>query len=289
MYVSSCLFIIASVLLGGVIPFAIVFVDLDELLKSVWQGELYLSLGYASMACMLLGVATASVTVVLVFFQLCNEVSNGTWVDGIQKAYTLAKGLSLVVDVIRCWSIMFIVYIYVSIKVLSRRRRIHVLISSYALVFYWIRTDMIGMASGMVYLVHTLVGCLLLGLCTGTLGFISTYSVIRRIYAAVKVRMRARARARGSEKRKTSDHVLCINTNPILPYRLIDTLISDRLEYPRSAEQNHIKKNSIHELSPSILLLFYSIIIIIIHVCIHLSIFTNTIINTTTRIRKVHH
>lgn len=64
-----------SVLLGGVIPFAIVFVDLDELLKSIWQGELYLSLGYASMASMLLGVATASVTVVLVFFQLCNEVS----------------------------------------------------------------------------------------------------------------------------------------------------------------------------------------------------------------------
>lgn len=60
--------------------------------------------------------------------------------------------------------------------------------SRYALVFYWIRTDMIGMASGMVYFVHTLIGCLLLGLCTGTLGFISTYSVIRRIYAAVKVR-----------------------------------------------------------------------------------------------------
>lgn len=36
----------------------------------------------------------------------------------------------------------------------------------------------------------------------------------------------------------------------ILPYRSIDALISDRLEYPRSAEQNHIKKNSIHELSP---------------------------------------
>ncbi|KAJ8661005.1 hypothetical protein O0I10_003227 [Lichtheimia ornata] len=140
-----------SVLLGGVIPFAIVFVDLDELLKSVWQGELYLSLGYASMACMLLGVATASVTVVLVFFQLCNEDYHWWWMS-------FAVGAS-------CSLYTFI----------------------YALVFYWIRTDMIGMASGMVYLVHTLVGCLLLGLCTGTLGFISTYSVIRRIYAAVKV------------------------------------------------------------------------------------------------------
>lgn len=195
MYVSSCLFIIASVLLGGVIPFAIVFVDLDELLKSVWQGELYLSLGYASMACMLLGVATASVTVVLVFFQLCNEVSNGTCIDGIQKSLYSCKRIiigggchSLLEHRVHC------IHLCKYKKVLSRRRHIHVMISSYALVFYWIRTDMIGMASGMVYLVHTLVGCLLLGLCTGTLGFISTYSVIRRIYAAVKVRTRARAR-----------------------------------------------------------------------------------------------
>lgn len=104
-----------SVLLGGVIPFAIVFVDLDELLKSVWQGELYLSLGYASMACMLLGVATASVTVVLVFFQLCNEVNMDHGLIAFKKAYALVKGLSLVVDVIRCWSIVFIVYIHVSI------------------------------------------------------------------------------------------------------------------------------------------------------------------------------
>ena len=94
----------------------------------------------------------------------------------------------MVVDVICCWSIKFSIHIHVSVVKKQKKERETYMISRYALVFYWIRTDMIGIASGMVYFVHTLVGCLLLGLCTGTLGFISTYTVIRRIYAAVKVR-----------------------------------------------------------------------------------------------------
>ena len=65
----------ASIMFGGVIPFAVVFIDYDELLKSLWLGEVHLTAMYVVMACVLHGVATAAVTVVLVFFQLCNEVS----------------------------------------------------------------------------------------------------------------------------------------------------------------------------------------------------------------------
>lgn len=69
-----------SIAIGGVIPFAVIFVDLDELLKTITQGELYLSAQYIVTAWLLLAIATASVTIVLVFLQLCNEVRKN-WDD----------------------------------------------------------------------------------------------------------------------------------------------------------------------------------------------------------------
>ena len=63
-----------SIAVGGVIPFAVVFIDYDELLKSLWHGEIHLFIMYGITACLLLGIATACVSVILVFFQLCNEV-----------------------------------------------------------------------------------------------------------------------------------------------------------------------------------------------------------------------
>ncbi|KAI9495121.1 Endomembrane protein 70-domain-containing protein [Zychaea mexicana] len=140
-----------SIAVGGVIPFAVVFVDYDELLKSLWHGEIHLFTLYAVTACALLAIATASVSVVLVFFQLCNEDYHWWWMS-----FAVGGASSL--------------YMFV-----------------YAVVFYWIRTDIQGVVSGVVYIVHTLMGCGLLGLATGTLGFFCTYSVIRRIYSAVKV------------------------------------------------------------------------------------------------------
>ncbi|KAI9322409.1 hypothetical protein BX666DRAFT_2022888 [Dichotomocladium elegans] len=140
-----------SIALGGVIPFAVVFVDLDELLTSMWSGEMHLSLYYASLACLLLGIATAAVSIALVFFQLCNEDYHWWWMS-----YAIGAASSL--------------YTF-----------------AYALVFYWVRTNIEGITSGMIYIAHTLLGCLLLGLCTGTIGFFGTYSIIRKIYAAIKM------------------------------------------------------------------------------------------------------
>ncbi|ORY93753.1 hypothetical protein BCR43DRAFT_495268 [Syncephalastrum racemosum] len=140
-----------SIMLGGIIPFAVVFVDLHELLKSVWQGELYLSVFYATGACLLLSIATAAVTVVLVFFQLCNEDYHWWWMS-----FSIGASSSL--------------YMF-----------------AYALVFYWIKTEIHGVAGAIIYIVHTLLGCSLIGLCMGALGFFSTYSMVRRIYSAVKV------------------------------------------------------------------------------------------------------
>lgn len=52
---------------------------------------------------------------------------------------------------------------------------------------YWTKFEIHGLVGGLVYTMHTLLGCTLLGLCTGALGFLSAYAVVKKIYAAVKV------------------------------------------------------------------------------------------------------
>ena len=63
-----------SIIVGGIIPFAVVFIDYDELLKSLWHGEIHLFKLYGMTSCLLLSISTACVSIILIFFQLCNEV-----------------------------------------------------------------------------------------------------------------------------------------------------------------------------------------------------------------------
>lgn len=52
-----------------------IFVDLNELLKSSWHGELYVSIPHVVLAGLVMAITTSQVSVILIFFQLCSEVS----------------------------------------------------------------------------------------------------------------------------------------------------------------------------------------------------------------------
>lgn len=57
----------------------------------------------------------------------------------------------------------------------------------YGAYFFMNNTNISGLVGGSVYIFNLLFGCGLVGLCTGTLGFLSSYIIIRRIYSSVKV------------------------------------------------------------------------------------------------------
>ncbi|KAL7326661.1 hypothetical protein PS15p_208960 [Mucor circinelloides] len=136
--------------LGGIVPFAVVFLNWHELLNSVAKGEFILSINYTIWTSVLLLISAAEMTIVLVFLQLCNEDYHWWWqsmmIGGSPALYMFAYG-----------------------------------------VFYYLQKSSIqGLAGGTIYLVNLLIGCGLVGLCTGTLGFASSYIFIRRIYGTVK-------------------------------------------------------------------------------------------------------
>jgi transmembrane 9 superfamily protein 2/4 len=141
------------ILLGGIVPFAVVFLNWHELLNSIAKGEYILSINYTIWVSILLLIATAEMTIVLIFLQLCNEDYHWWWqsmmIGGSPALYMFAYG-----------------------------------------IFYYLQKSNIqGVIGGTIYVVNLLIGCSLIGLCTGTLGFASSYIIIRRIYSTVKVNL----------------------------------------------------------------------------------------------------
>ncbi|ORX58674.1 hypothetical protein DM01DRAFT_1318052 [Hesseltinella vesiculosa] len=140
-----------SLLLGGVIPFTVMFVDLHDLYKSILEKEISIMMSHLVTSSAVMALVIAQVTVILVFFQLCNEDYHWWWMS-----FLLGGSSS--------------VYIFL-----------------YGLIYYMTKSEVSGFYGGLIYLIRLALGCSLLCLATGALGFFSAYGMARRIYSAVKV------------------------------------------------------------------------------------------------------
>ncbi|KAI8360777.1 hypothetical protein BD560DRAFT_473982 [Blakeslea trispora] len=142
------------ILIAGLIPFAIVFLNWHELLNSVCKGEYTLSISNTVQVFVLMLVSVIEITVVSIFLQLCAEDYHWWWqsfaVGASPALYMLGYG----------W-------------------------------FYLFRNSEIqGVLNGTIYFLYLLLGCSMVGACTGTLGFISAYIFIGRLYSSVKIKYR---------------------------------------------------------------------------------------------------
>ncbi|KAG2228934.1 hypothetical protein INT48_001509 [Thamnidium elegans] len=142
---------IIRILLGGIIPFAVIFLNWHEFLNSVNKGEYVLSIDNTMLVSILLLIATSEITVVLVFLQLCAEDYIWWW-----QSFMIGASPA--------------VYMF-----------------GYGVYFLVKRTNITGLVGVSVYVLNLVIGCGFVGLCTGTLGFLSAYYIIRKIYSSVKV------------------------------------------------------------------------------------------------------
>ncbi len=60
--------------MGGLLPFAVVFIELFFILKSIWEDQYYYMFGFLSLVFMILVVTCIEMTIVIIYFQLCDEV-----------------------------------------------------------------------------------------------------------------------------------------------------------------------------------------------------------------------
>lgn len=137
-----------SILLAGLIPFAVIFIELLFVFQSVWQDKsgYYYVFGFLAVVSLILIVTIAEVTVVTIYIQLCSENYHWWW-----QSFFVGGGSAL-------W------------------------VFAYSIWYYAFKLNITGFVSGMLFFAYSFMACCVYGLLTGTVGFLSAYTFVRRIY-----------------------------------------------------------------------------------------------------------
>lgn len=60
--------------MGGILPFGAVFIELYFIMSSLWLQKFYYVFGFLFLVFLILLLTCAEITIVMIYFQLCNEV-----------------------------------------------------------------------------------------------------------------------------------------------------------------------------------------------------------------------
>ncbi|KAL2913917.1 Transmembrane 9 superfamily member 2 [Polyrhizophydium stewartii] len=140
-----------SVMLGGILPFGAVFIELYFIMSSIWSNRVYYVFGFLMLVFFILALTCSLVSILITYFQLCAENYNWWWRSFFSSAsagvYMFLHGIS----------------------------------------YYVTRMDTHDAASGTLFFGWTLVMSMLFSILTGTIGFIASFMFVRKIYSAIKV------------------------------------------------------------------------------------------------------
>ena len=138
-----------TILIAGLVPFAVIFIELLFVFRSLWQDKsgYYYVFGFLTVVSLVLIVTVIEVTIVATYIQLCAEDYNWWW-----QSFFIG-GSSAV------W--MFL----------------------YCSWFYVVKLNITGFVSGLLFFSYSFLACAVYGLLTGTVGFLTAYAFVRRIYS----------------------------------------------------------------------------------------------------------
>ncbi|KAJ8076488.1 Transmembrane 9 super member 2 [Marasmius tenuissimus] len=140
-----------SALISGILPFGAAFVELYFILSSLFASRAYYAFGFVALTAGVMGLTTATVSILFTYFLLCAEDYRWHWrsflVGGGNAFWLLAYGL-----------------------------------------FYWASRLSLGSFSSIaLYLGYLFVLAFLDFLVTGTIGFLASYWAVRKLYGSVRI------------------------------------------------------------------------------------------------------
>jgi len=142
---------ILSILMGGILPFGAVFIELFFILTAIWGHQFYYIFTFLFIVFVILILTCAEITIVMCYFQLCMEDYHWWW-----RSF-LTAGASA-----------FYMFLYS--------------------IFYFItRMDIDHFVPALLYFGYTVIMSLGFFVLTGAIGFYSCYFFVRKIYASIKV------------------------------------------------------------------------------------------------------
>lgn len=140
-----------SVLMGGVLPFGAVFIELFFILTAVWGHQIYYIFTFLALVYVILVITCAEIVIVMVYFQLCGENYHWWW----RSLFT--SGASA-----------FYMFLY-------------------SVFYFFTKLAITNWVSIIMYFSYTTIFCLMFFIMTGAVGFYAALIFVTQIYSSVKV------------------------------------------------------------------------------------------------------
>ncbi|MED6221083.1 Transmembrane 9 superfamily member 7, partial [Stylosanthes scabra] len=140
-----------SILIGGILPFGAVFIELFFILTSIWLNQFYYIFGFLFIVFVILLITCAEITIVLCYFQLCSEDYNWWW-----RSYLTAGSSAL--------------YLFL-----------------YSIFYFFTKLEITKLVSGILYFGYMIIVSYAFFVLTGTIGFYACFWFVRKIYSSVKI------------------------------------------------------------------------------------------------------
>ncbi|KAL6117444.1 uncharacterized protein ACO6RY_15232 [Pungitius sinensis] len=142
---------IPGIVMGGILPFGCIFIQLFFILNSIWSHQMYYMFGFLFLVFIILLITCSEATILLCYFHLCAEDYHWWWRSFLTSGFTA-------------------VYLFI-----------------YAIHYFFSKLQIVGAASTILYLGYTLIMVLIFFLFTGTIGFFACFWFVNKIYSVVKV------------------------------------------------------------------------------------------------------
>mmetsp|Transcript_4911 Transcript_4911/g.12364 ORF Transcript_4911/g.12364 Transcript_4911/m.12364 type:complete len:605 (+) Transcript_4911:199-2013(+) len=137
-------------LLGGLLPFGSIFIEMYFLFTSMWNYKVYYVYGFMLLVFLILMIVTSCVSVVGTYFLLNAENYHWHWTSFLSSASTA-------------------IYVFL-----------------YSIHFYLFKTKMTGLYQAFFYYGYTSIFCFALALMCGSVGYLSSGIFVRTIYRNIK-------------------------------------------------------------------------------------------------------
>jgi transmembrane 9 superfamily protein 2/4 len=141
-----------TIMMGGILPFGAVFIELFFILTSLWLNRYYYVFGFLLIVFLILVVTCAQITIVMIYFQLCSEDYDWWWRSYLTSG---SSGLYL--------------FLYSIFYFFTSSFKMKKFVS--VLMFF----GYMGIISYIFFIM------------TGALGFIACFIFVRKIYSSIKV------------------------------------------------------------------------------------------------------
>lgn len=143
--------IIPGVIMGGVLPFGCIFIQLYFILSSIWSSQTYYMFGFLFLVFLILIITCSETTILLCYFHLCAEDYHWWWRSFITSGFTS-------------------IYLFI-----------------YCIHYFETTLNISDASSVFLYFGYTLIMVFLFFIMTGSIGFFATFYFVRKIYSVVKV------------------------------------------------------------------------------------------------------